>query len=67
MTDSYSIEHSTRTEMQVLHSNLRWTLTTGQFSANQQHHSNWTADQKEKKKKPSLRIFENFCQCTKTK
>jgi len=52
MTDRYYIGQSKRTETQILHCNLRWTLTNGQFSADQQLYSDQTNDQKEKRKSP---------------
>lgn len=52
MTNQYSIEKSNRTDTQALRSDLRWTLTTGQFSTDQQVYSDRTTDQKEKIKSP---------------
>lgn len=49
MIDYYSIGQFNRTDTQVLRSKQRWTLTTGQFSADQQIYSDVTTDQKKKR------------------
>jgi hypothetical protein len=52
MADQFFIGHSNQTSTQVLRNNLRWTLTAGQFSTDQQIYCNQTTDRKEKRKSP---------------
>jgi len=61
MIDRFFIGQFNHAEAHIFRSNLLWTLTIGQFSADQ----NFTVIGRltgKKKRKPSLRILNNFCQ-----
>ncbi len=65
MTDMFSIGQCTVDEQATAQDQPRWTWTIGQFGADRHLYSTETEDlPKGKDKKPSLRIFANFCNLT---